>query len=319
MKHDHHHHHTQHKTRPHHSSSMLWPLLLTLGFAFVEAAGGWITGSLALLGDAGHMFSDSLTLALAWMGAWLASKPPSAKHSYGLMRAEVMAALLNGLLMLVVVAVIIFEAITRLNHPQPVQGVEVMLIALLGMVVNLLVVWRLGHDTHNMNKRAALLHVLGDLLGSVAALIAGAVIYLTGWFPIDPLLSIFISILILFSTLNLLREVLHVLMEGVPLGLDIEKVSQAMTAHLNVIAVHDLRIWALSSEHLALSAHVVMEDLQNWHSVLEDLRLQLHKQFDIDYVTLQPESMVASSNGEVVCWLSERHENKAIAREKHAA
>lgn len=297
--HSHHHSHASH-------NALLWPFLLTLLFAITEALGGWFTGSLALLGDAGHMFSDSAALALASLGAWVARRPPSNKHSYGLMRAEVMVALFNGVLMLFVVGFIVFEALARLAHPQPVAGGEVMLIALLGLFINLLVAWRLGCDQHSLNSRAVLLHVLGDVLGSLAALVSGAVIYFGGWLLIDPLLSLFISLLILVSTFNLLREVLHVLMEGVPAGLEIAEVRQAMIEHLHVAEVHSLHIWALSSEVIALSAHVALDDLQHWHGVLSDLRQMLHIRFDIDHVTLQPETVAALNSGEVMCWLTQK-------------
>src|SRR5690606_4814358 len=164
----------------------------------VEAVGGWLTGSLALLGDAGHMLSDSAALGLAWLGVWIARKPASKHHSFGFMRAEVIVAAANGLFMLVVIAFIVIEAIERLRTPQPVQGAEVMLIAFIGLLVNIAVAWQLHKGQHNINARAAFLHVLGDLLGSAAALAAGAVIYFTGWLAVDPILSIFICALILF-------------------------------------------------------------------------------------------------------------------------
>jgi cobalt-zinc-cadmium efflux system protein len=298
MSHDHL-HDGQHDYHTHiyqgYGNPLLWPLLLTLGFAVVEAAGGWFTGSLALLGDAGHMFSDAAALTLAWLGAWAARKPPSVKHSYGLVRAEVMVALVNGLLMLVVVTAIALEAIQRLHAPQPVQGGEVMLIAFLGLLVNLIVARRLSQNQaqHNLNSRAALLHVIGDILGSIAALAAGAVIHFTGWLPIDPILSLFISALILYSTFNLLREVLRVLMEGVPRHLDLSSVGRAMGEVAEVREVHDVHIWTLSSSVVALSAHVVLQDMEAWPRVLPMLREMLHERFVIDHVTLQPEIAVA--------------------------
>ncbi|MEO8417540.1 MAG: cation diffusion facilitator family transporter [Methylophilaceae bacterium] len=300
-----HHHNHQHGS----NHILLWPLLLITGFAFFEAIGGWLTGSLALLGDAGHMFSDAAALGLAWLGAWIARKPASLQHSFGLIRAEVIVALVNGLLMLLVLVGIVYEAIQRLQAPQqPVQGAEVMLIALIGLIVNIIVARQLHHGLHNINHRAAFLHVLGDLLGSVAALAAGAVIYFTGWMPIDPILSLFICALILFSTIKLLREVLHVLMEGVPSHLDIAAVSQAMSTIPQVYEVHSVHIWGLSSEMTALSAHVVMHDMQAWHEVLEDLRHMLHERFDINHVTLQPESLEGFTSGEAGCWLTKsRH------------
>jgi len=311
MKNDHHDHshthdhsHSHDHPHPQPGASLLWPLLLTAAFALVEAIGGWYTGSLALLGDAGHMFSDVAALSLAWLGAWIARKPASQKHSFGLMRAEVIVAMVNGLVMLLVVATIVYEAIQRLQTPQPVQGAEVMLIALLGLVVNIVVARQLHQHQHSINSRAALLHVIGDMLGSVAALVAGAVIYFTGWMPIDPILSLFISALILVSTIRLLREVLHVLMEGVPLHLDIAVVTDAMSAMPQVEGVHSVHIWALSSEVIALSAHVAMHDMNSWHEVLVNLRSMLHERFDIDHVTLQPEVWDGQNGDEHSCALT---------------
>jgi cobalt-zinc-cadmium efflux system protein len=302
MSTDHHHHHST-------GNILLWPLLLTAGFALVEAIGGWLTGSLALLGDAGHMLSDSAALGLAWLGAWIARKPASSQHSFGFVRAEVIVAAVNGLLMLVVIAFIVLEAIERLRAPQPVQGAEVMLIAFIGMLVNIVVAWQLHKGQHNINARAAFLHVMGDLLGSAAALAAGAVIYFTGWLAADPILSIFICALILFSTIKLLSEAVHVLMEGVPPHLDIKEVSAAMTAASRVHQVHSVHIWALSSEVTALSAHVVLQDLQEWHEVLENLRKMLHDRFGIDHVTLQPESVEVFSLSGDGCWLTQPHQH----------
>ena len=303
-------HHQQHDhshTHEHGSDhALLWPLLLILGFAVVEALGGWFTGSLALLGDAGHMFSDAAALGLAWLGAWIARKPASQQHSFGLMRAEVIVALINGLVMLLVVLAIAYEALERLQAPQPVQGAQVMLIAFFGLLVNIIVARQLHHEQHSINQRAAFLHVMGDLLGSVAAIVAGGVIYFTSWTPIDPILSLFICALILFSTVKLLREVLHVLMEGVPAHIDMAAVSQAMCTLPQVHEVHSVHIWALSSEMTAISAHVVMQDMQDWHEVLTNLRRMLHERFNINHVTLQPESVDAFNNGEAGCWLTKK-------------
>ena len=304
MKHEHTHSHDHPHSSPH--RVWLWPLLLISAFAIVEAVGGWLTGSLALLGDAGHMVSDAAALALAWLGSWIALKPASKQHSFGLMRAEVIVALVNGLLMLFVITFIVLEAIDRLQTPRPVLGGEVMLIALLGLVVNVIVALKLHGHQDSMNNRAALLHVLGDLLGSVAALAAGAVIYFTGWMPIDPILSLFISALILISTVKLLREVVHVLMEGVPAHLEIGEVTDALAALPRVQEIHSVHIWALSSQVSALSAHVVLKDMQTWHEVLPQLRRMLHERFSIDHVTLQPETEEALNAGAVDCWLTRK-------------
>ena len=319
--HDHptHTHHT-HTHSHNHGTSLLWPLVLTLGFAFVEAIGGWLTGSLALLGDAGHMFSDCAALALAWFAGWISQRPPTQKLTYGLLRAEVIVALVNSIAMLLVVAGIVSEAVHRFYTPTPVQGIEVMWIALVGLVINILVARHLhqhshgehGHEEHshgngNMNSRAAFLHVLGDLLGSVAALAAGAVIYFTGWYPIDAILSLFISALILVSTIRLLREVMHVLMEGVPLHLEVEQVEQAMLETPKVVDVHDVHIWALSSEVIALSAHVVLRDMADWPEVLTSLHHTLQHQFKIEHATIQPE--LETPTGQYPSsWLTKKHQ-----------
>jgi cobalt-zinc-cadmium efflux system protein len=269
--------------------SLTLSLSITLGFAAIEALTGWWAGSLALLGDAGHMVTDSGALGIAALATWLAGKGPSVRHSYGLGRAEFVAALVNAVIMLVVVVGITVAAIQRLLQPTAVKGEAVMAVAVLGFGVNLIVVWLLGRGHRNVNIRGALLHVLGDLVGSVAAIASGAVIAVTGWTPIDPILSLFIVLLILFSGLRLLHESLHALMEGVPFDISLPEVGRAMAAEEGVVSVHDLHIWSLSSERVALSAHVVVWDLKDWERVLACLRRLLQARFGIDHVTLQPE------------------------------
>lgn len=279
----------QHNHSPAKRNTLLWAVAITLGFAFVEAISGWLANSLALLGDAGHMFTDASALGLAAFAAWLAKRPPSHRHSYGLVRAEIVAALINSIFMIVVVVVIIIAAIDRLQQPRDVSGGTVMVVAFIGLLVNLAVAWVLHRGEQNLNTRAAMLHVMGDLLGSVAALIAGIVIYYTGWTTIDPLLSLLICALILVSSLRLLREVLHVIMEGVPFELDLPEVGQTMAAIKGVDSVHDLHIWSVSSGTIALSAHVVIRDASQWQALLAQLQTVLHDRFEIHHTTLQPE------------------------------
>jgi cobalt-zinc-cadmium efflux system protein len=286
------HSHTNHHDQGHHVFG--WALLFTLGFAGVEAAAGVWAHSLALVSDAGHMLTDSLSLGLAAFAAWLSRRPPSAKHSYGLARAEVMAALVNSLLMLALVTLIIYEAWQRFAQPRPVQGTAVFIVALIGLGVNLAVGWLLMKGEDSLNQRAALLHVIGDALGSVAALAAGLVIMFTGWTPIDPILSIFISLLILFSTLDLLRRTLHVLMEGVPTHIDLNAVGYRLAQLDHVAKVHDLHIWTLASGKIALSAHMDVKDLAHWPQILADAGTLLNHEFDIGHITLQPEVIRAS-------------------------
>jgi cobalt-zinc-cadmium efflux system protein len=267
----------------------IWPLILTFSFAFVEWVGGIFTGSLALVADAGHMFSDSMALALAAFAAWVAKRPRSPRHSYGFARAEVIVAAINGILMLAVIVMIVIEAIERLRAPAPILGGGVMLIAAAGLAVNTVAALMISREEKTLNARAALIHVLGDLVGSVAALLAGAVVFFTGWLPIDPILSLGIAALILFSTTNLLRSALHDLMEGVPASIDLIAV-QKMIARLDgVLAVHDLHVWGISSGQVALSAHLELKDLAQWPRTLEAAKAKVHEEFGITHVTLQPE------------------------------
>lgn len=298
--HSHHHGHDHRHDEHHHGPEGrgLWVSLgLTLMFAMIEAGAGVFAHSLALLSDAGHMLSDTLALALSLFAAWMARRPPSMRHSYGFARSEIIAAFVNGLVLLAVVTAIIVAAIRRIQHPEPVAGGVVMVVAALGIVMNASVVYALSRERRTLNTRSAILHVLGDLLGSAAALVAGAVIYFTQWLPIDPILSLVISGLILYSTVQLLRETLNVLMEGVPAHLDLRLVGRALARSAGVSSVHDLHIWTLSSGTLALSAHIVVTDLSQWGEILKQLQGLLHDEFDIDHVTLQPELLDRSAAG----------------------
>lgn len=285
---------------------LLYSLLFTAAFALVEAFGGWFANSLALLADAGHMLTDSSSLAIGALAAWLARWPASRLHSFGLQRAEVLGALINAVLMIVVVVAIVASAIVRFGNPAPVAGWPVMVIALIGLGVNIAIAFTLMRGEQTMNVRAALLHVVGDMLGSVAALVAGGVILLTGWTPIDPLLSLLVSVLIGFSALRLLREVVHVLMEGVPRGVDVTEVGNALAEIDGVQAVHDLHIWSLSSSQQALAAHVEIVDLAAWQRILPQLQQLLAQRFAISHATLQPEDRptVRACAHDVDCGLS---------------
>lgn len=271
--------------------ALIFATMLTFGFAGVEGAVGWWAHSLALLGDAGHMVTDASALLIAAFAAWVARWPPSPRHSYGLGRVQVVAALTNAVLMLALVSVIAVHAVTRLVSPVVVKGEAVTLVALVGLVINVLVAWILARSERDLNVRAALLHVLGDLLGSVTALVAGLLVWLTGWMAADPALSLLLAALIVFSSLRLAREALHGLMEGVPLHLSLNEVGQAMARVEGVVAVHDLHIWSLTAERIVLSAHVVVSRLNVWPAILARLQGLLQERFGIEHVTLQPELM----------------------------
>lgn len=268
---------------------LMFAIIFTFSFAVVEALSGWWAGSLALLGDAGHMASDALALCITAFAAWMARKPPSARHSYGFGRAEVLAAWISSLMMLIISVAVIVEAVARIHEPIHVKGEAVIIVAFLGLIVNGFIAWLLARGERTLNIRAALLHVLGDILGSFSALVAGAVIYRTGWYPIDPILSIFIGVLIMISSLRLLHESLRILMEGVPLHIEIKEVSEKMCEISGVKTIHDLHIWTLSSGLIALSAHVRIKQLSSWQNVLAALRVMLKNEYNIEHVTLQPE------------------------------
>lgn len=272
-------------------------MALTLAFALVELIGGWWFGSLALMSDSGHMFSDSAALFIAAVASRVAQKPAGSRHSYGLARTEVIAAVFNALLLVGIVTVIVIEAVQRLRAPQPVSGIGVLVIAFAGLVVNVVVLRILGHGKTDLNTRAASLHVLGDLAGSVAALTAGAVILVSGWYPIDPILSFVIAALILVSTLRILRDALHVLMEGVPPEIDLEEVGRELVAIEGVRSVHDLHVWTIASGRVALSAHIDVDSLEGWPVMLERIRSVGRQRFGIEHVTVQPE-MVRGINAD---------------------
>lgn len=261
----------------------------TLGFAAVEAVAGWWSGSLALLADAGHMVTDSVGLLSAFGAALLARRPADAEYTYGFGRFEVVAAAANALLMLALVAVIAWNALHRFVEPLPVKGGVVVVVALLGLGVNLGVYATLRRGAATLNVRGATLHVLGDMLGSVAALTAGLVVWATGWTPIDPLLSLIVCGLLLHAALRLFRDALDVVLERVPRGVDIARVAQGMAGVDGVKGIHDLHVWTASSDTVALSAHVVVDRLADWEQVLPRLKQHIHDAWRIEHVTLQPE------------------------------
>jgi cobalt-zinc-cadmium efflux system protein len=286
---EHHHHHHGHDHGHASSAAMLSiAVVLTLLFSIVEAFGGYYSNSLALLGDAGHMGSDAIALAIALFATILARRPATASHSYGWGRVETLAALFSSLLMIAVAIFIVVEAIKRFQVEASITPVPVMIIALLGLLVNILIAWLLSRGQQTLNVRAALLHVVGDILGSIAALTSGIVIYFTHWMAIDPLLSIFIALLITISSVRLLREGLRVLMEGVPLHVSVDAISTSLSSLEDISSVHHVHIWTLSSGKIALSAHIQVLDLTIWDRVFSAAQ-QLLKQQGIAHITLQHE------------------------------
>ena len=271
-------------------TALAFALVLTLCFAIVEASAGFLANSLALISDAGHMVTDAASLGLALLAQMISKRPPSARHSFGFGRAEALAAFVNGLAMLAVVAWIGFEAVQRFSAPLPVAGATVFIVAGIGLAINLGVAWLLSRDQASINTRAALVHVMGDVLGSIAALAAGAIIYLTGWMQVDPLLSVLVSLLILKSTIAVLRESYHSLMEGVPHTIDYLQVGEDLARVPGVLSVHDLHVWDMSPGQPALIGHLKIRSLDEWPQVLSAVNEMLLVGHGIDHVTLQPEA-----------------------------
>ena len=300
----------------------LWALALTVLVLAGEVAGGLWTHSLALLSDAAHVLMDVVALGLSYIALRMAAQEPSDRHSYGLHRAEVLAAVINGGTLFVIAAGIFWEAGHRLWAPEPVKSLEMLLIAAAGLAVNLLVLLVLrghdhghGHDHHDhdaghehaegpgdLNVRSAWLHVLGDTLSSVGVIIAGLLIWWTGWTILDPLMSIAIGGVLFFGSGRLLKSGIHILMEGVPEGLHLPEVGQAMAAVSGVREVHDLHVWSLCPGAVALSAHVTVDDAtwSDTSGIQAALKAVLRDRFRIEHTTIQVEC-TQCPQGAVVC------------------
>jgi cobalt-zinc-cadmium efflux system protein len=265
---------------------------LTCVVLAVEFAGGLVSHSLALLSDAGHVLTDVFALGLAWFAVSQANRPADARRSYGYHRISILAALVNAATLIVIVLAIAYEAIRRLAHPEPVQGGIVIVAALVGIAINAFVAFGLHGHARSLNVRAAMLHVIGDIGASVGVVVAGVVILLTGWLYIDPLLSLGIAVLIAFGAWGIVRETVNLLMEGTPREIDLAAVTQEITSTELVTSMHDLHVWALSSDEVALSCHVVVGDcpLGEAEHVVRDLESRLCGKFDIGHTTIQVES-----------------------------
>jgi cobalt-zinc-cadmium efflux system protein len=274
-----------------------WALVLNFVFLIVEFIGGLLTGSLALLADAGHMLTDVLALGLAIFVAHLAERPATPGRTFGFLRAEVIGAFLNGATLILIVALVFWEAALRFQSPTAVAGAGMVGIAAAGLLANLgsALVLR-GSRQENINVEGAFLHMLSDALGSVGAVVAGVVILLTGWTPVDPLVSILIGLLVLWSSVGLLRRTLVILVQGTPAHLDFLEVQAALEANQYVAAVYDLHLWQVTSGFPVLTAHIWLKpscrDLTCWHECLRELQKMLHERFDIEHVTLQLEPVV---------------------------
>lgn len=286
MSHDH--NHLPSEIR--HEKPLWWALGLTASYLLVEIIGAFWTNSLALLSDAAHMATDVLGLMIALTAVRLSRRPPDARRTYGYARLEALGAVTNGLLLFAVGAYILWEAVQRFQQPQAIASTGMMWVATFGLVVNLIAMRLLSAGSgESLNVKGAYLEVWSDMLGSVAVIIGGLIIYLTGWTLVDPILAVLIGLWVLPRTWVLLREALNVLLEGVPKGVVLADIEQALRQHEGVAGIHDLHVWALASSTPALTVHVVMAENQSPETLRRQLTAKLHERFGIDHVTLQVE------------------------------
>ena len=287
MSHDHDHLPSQIR----HEKPLWWALGLTSAFLLVEIAGAFITNSLALLSDAAHMATDTLGLMIALLAVRMSRRPPDARRTYGYARLEALGALANGLLLFAVGVYILWEAVERFRQPQHVGYGGMLGIAVIGLLVNLVAMRLLKAGSgESLNVKGAYLEVWSDMLGSLAVIVGALLIHWTGWGWIDPVLAVLIGLWVLPRTWVLLREAINVLLEGVPKGIAVDQVRQALCDHSSVADVHDLHVWALASNTPALTAHVVMVEGADADSLRRGLGDLLHERFEIDHVTLQIEA-----------------------------
>jgi cobalt-zinc-cadmium efflux system protein len=276
-----------------HTETLRLKLALAISciYFFAELIGGFLTNSLALLSDAGHMLSDIAALALSLFAFRIAKRPATVSSTYGYHRAEILAALFNGLTLWLIVGVIFAAAYNRFLDPPAVESYGMMIVASLGLLVNVVAGAVLyGSHHHNLNLRGAFLHVVSDALGSVGAIAASLIMLFTGWYVADPVISILIGLLILHSSWNLVKESFSVLMQAVPKGIRLEDVQQALEGVEGVSKVHDLHVWAVTSDIFTLSAHAVVENGGDFHQVLNGIEDTLKERFNIEHTTIQLET-----------------------------
>ena len=282
------HEHSHEEARSENRRALAITLALTASFTVVEVAGGLLTGSLALLADAGHMLSDNISLGVALFAAWLAGQPETPERSFGYKRAEILAALANGVTLVAISIWIFVEALSRLWEPPEILGVPMLAIATLGLLVNVAGAIVLSRSTgENLNMHGALRHVVADALGSLGTIAAALVIVLTGWRYADPIASVAIAVLILASSWSLLRDSTNILLEAAPRDIDPEEVGRKMALSEGVAEVHDLHIWEITSSFPALSAHVLVGQSEDCHARRRDLEDFLAREYGISHTTLQ--------------------------------
>ena len=322
--HEHRHHHGTVSNR----SRLRFVLVLTAVYMLAEAVGGFLTNSLALLSDAGHMLTDVAALILALLALWFSSRPVTLEKTYGYYRMEILAALANGVALILISIAIFYEAISRIKHPEPVRGFEMMLIAIGGLIVNVVSAMILHSAAEdNLNMRGAFLHVISDALGSVGAIVAGFFILRWGWTAADPIISIAMALLIVYGSWRLIHDSVNVLLEGTPSHINVRAVIDAMHEIKGVEDVHDLHVWTIKSGMDALSAHVNITRESPHREMLQNLQQQLRSKFGISHVTLQLEAVETDAEENRRLYQIHRrsevqqesaHENTSAAHDEHS-
>lgn len=291
--HDHHGHDHSVNVNQDNKKRVLIAMVLTFGFMFAEIVGGLISGSLALLADAGHMFSDGLALLLSWVAFKYSDKAADEARSFGWHRFQILAAFVNGLTLLLIAVWIIFEAVQRFFQPVEVLATPMIIIASLGLVINLVVFKILsGGDQENLNLKSAMIHVMGDLLGSVAAIVAAILIMAFGWYAADPILSLLVALLIIKSGWAVVKKSAHILLEGTPSSLDENKIKQHLIQTIpSVTDVHHIHGWSLTNDIKLMTLHVQIDEVLHETDVLKQIKIVLNNHFDIQHTTIQVEHL----------------------------
>ena len=268
---------------------LFWCLIATFTFSLVEGVAGYLIHSIALQSDAVHMMTDAAGLMIAYFANVISKRPATTNLTFGYGKAEVLGALINCMFTTVLTLWLLFEVVQRFMQPVEVHGASLFVVAALGFLVNGLIVWVLSKNSHSLNTKAAMIHAMGDLFGSLVAIIAGAIIYFTNWSIVDPLLSLVVIILLIVSNFNLMKKSAIILMAGVPDSIDYEQVGKDLLAIDGLLQVHDLHVWYISANQAALSAHVVACNPEDWPQILKNCQNMLLTKHKIDHVTLQYE------------------------------
>lgn len=288
------HEHSKHENEHRHHTEKAFKviMLITALFAAVEFFGGIWTNSLALVSDSIHMLTDSSAIFLALLMSHISKRPADKNHSFGHGRAETLGAFVNALFMLLIIGYLMYESVHKFTNPEPIKSTAMLIIASIGLIINLVGMKLLNGHNHSLNSKAAYLHLIGDMVSSVGAIAAAIIIQFTHLYVLDAVVSFCIALILIPSTLSILSNAVHILMEGVPKHIDYDRVGDEMSKVKGVKSIHDLHVWVMNSDNAALSAHVHIDDPLQWAEVLSNMQKMLADKFEVHHVTLQPEYAV---------------------------